>query len=116
MKLQLLTLIASIAFTKSTVASLPKVLIDNCYDGDTCTTFEGEKIRLACIDTPELYGKKAKPEEAKKAKNFLNSLIANQEVNIRRINYDKYGRTIGELFKNDVNIQKLIFKFKINIE
>ena len=32
------------------------VVIDSCYDGDTCTTTEGEKIRLACIDTPELRG------------------------------------------------------------
>jgi len=49
---------------------------------------------------PEFYGKKAKPREAKKAKIFLNSLIANQEVHIRRINFDRYGRTIEELFKN----------------
>ena len=38
---------------------------------------------------PELYGKKAKPREAKKAKIFLNSLIANQEFHIRRFNYDR---------------------------
>ena len=31
-----------------------KVVISSCYDGDTCTTSTGEKIRLACIDTPEL--------------------------------------------------------------
>ena len=87
---------------------LPKAIIKDCYDGDTCTTINGEKIRLACIDTPELKGKKANPIEAKKAKLFLNNLIANKEVNIRRINNDKYGRTVAELFKNDVNIQKLI--------
>ena len=87
---------------------LPKVIIKECYDGDTCTTINGEKIRLACIDTPELKGKKANPIEAKNAKIFLNNLIANKEVNIRRINNDRYGRTVAELFKNDVNIQKLI--------
>ena len=87
---------------------LPKTIIKDCYDGDTCTTINGEKIRLACIDTPELKGKKANPIEAKKAKIFLNNLIANKEVNIRRINNDRYGRTVAELFKNDVNIQKLI--------
>ena len=87
---------------------LPKTIIQYCYDGDTCTTIDGEKIRLACIDTPELKGKKASPIEAKKAKIFLNNLIANKEVNIRRINNDRYGRTVAELFKNDVNIQKLI--------
>jgi len=40
---------------------LPKTIIKDCYDGDTCTTINGEKIRLACIDTPELKGKKANP-------------------------------------------------------
>ena len=87
---------------------LPKTIIKDCYDGDTCTTINGEKIRLACIDTPELKGKKANPIDATKAKIFLNNLIANKEVKIRRINNDRYGRTVAELFKNDVNIQKLI--------
>ena len=110
MKFLFLTLTASIIFTKSTVASLPKVLIDNCYDGDTCTTFKGEKIRLACIDTPELKGRNANPIPAKSAKNFLNGLVANQEVSIKRITKDRYGRTVAELFIDDENIQELIVK------
>ena len=40
------------------------VIIESCYDGDTCTTGEGEKIRLACIDTAELRGPKAQPVKA----------------------------------------------------
>ena len=88
--------------------NLSKTIIKECYDGDTCTTIYNEKIRLACIDTPELKGRKANPKEAEEAKIFLNNLIANKEVNIRRITYDRYGRTVAELFKNDVNIQKLI--------
>ena len=39
---------------------------------DTLISSEGEKIRLACIDTPEIRGKRAKPNEAIAAKNFLN--------------------------------------------
>ena len=108
MKFLLLTIIFSITFAKSTVASLPKVLIKECYDGDTCTTFRGETIRLACIDTPELKGKNANPIPAKSAKDFLNTLVANQEVSIKRITYDRYGRTVAELFKDEENIQKLI--------
>ena len=104
----ILVLFLSIVFSSETKAELPTTIIKSCYDGDTCTTINGEKIRLACIDTPELKGKKANPIEAKKAKIFLNNLIANKEVNIRRINNDRYGRTVAELFKNDVNIQKLI--------
>ena len=110
MKFLFLTIIASITFTKSTVASLPKVLIKNCYDGDTCTTFKEEIIRLACIDTPELKGRNANPIPAKSAKNFLNALVANQEVYIKRITKDRYGRTVAELFKDKENIQELIVK------
>ena len=86
----------------------PKVIIKNCYDGDTCTTTKGEKIRLACIDTPELKGPKANPIKAKKSKAFLNGLVKNQELDLKRITNDRYGRTVGELFKNGINIQKLI--------
>ena len=110
MKFLLLTLIASISFAKSTVASMPKVIIRDCYDGDTCTTFKGETIRLACIDTPELKGRNANPIPAKLAKNFLNDLISNKEVSIKRITNDRYGRTVAELFIDEENIQELIVK------
>ena len=36
------------------LAALVSVLIASYYDGDTCTTSVGEKVRLASIDTPEL--------------------------------------------------------------
>ena len=101
-------IIFSIIFPYSTYSSLPTTIIKSCYDGDTCTTTDGEKIRLACIDTPELKGKKAKPVKAKEAKDFLNNLIAKKKVSINRITTDKYGRTVGELFKDDINVQELI--------
>jgi len=110
MKPLLLMLIATIALpaSESTLESLPSVFIKNCYDGDTCTTLKGEKIRLACIDTPELKGWNADPIPAKEARDFVNKLVANEEVSIKRITNDRYGRTVGELFKNAVNIQELI--------
>ena len=110
MKRLLLPLLASIFYpaSESVFASLPTVFIKECYDGDTCTTFKGEKIRLACIDTPELKGWKADPIPAKEARDFVNKLVANEKVSIKRITKDKYGRTVGELFKNEVNIQELI--------
>ena len=49
------------------LAALASVVIASCYDGDTCRSNTGEKIRLACIDTPELRGKRAKPVPAKAA-------------------------------------------------
>ncbi len=106
----LLPLLASITFAESVFASLPVVFIENCYDGDTCQTINGEKIRLACIDTPELKGRKANIIPATKAKDFLNSLVANREVSIRRITFDRYGRTVAELIKDEENIQELIVK------
>jgi len=110
MKRVLLPLLAGLALSasESAFASLPMVFIKDCYDGDTCTTLKDEKIRLACIDTPELKGWKANPVPAKEARDFLNKLVANEKVSIKRITNDRYGRTVGELFKNEVNIQELI--------
>ena len=85
---------------------LATVTIHNCYDGDTCTTTEGEKLRLACIDSPELRGGRADPIPAKAAREFLNGEIKGSTLNIRRITKDKYGRTVAELFKGPVNIQE----------
>ena len=110
MKRFLIPLLATFALPafEPALASLPTIFIKECYDGDTCTTLNGEKIRLACIDTPELKGKKADPIPANSSRDFLNNLLANKEVSIRRITNDRYGRTVAELFKNDINVQALI--------
>ena len=110
MKFKFLITLFSLIFADSIFPSLPTVLIKNCYDGDTCTTFAGEKIRLACIDAPELKGLNADPIPANSASKFLNNLLANEEVHIKRINNDRYGRTVAELFKDGVNIQELIVR------
>ena len=88
----------------------PSILIKDCYDGDTCTAVTGEKIRLACIDTPELKGKNANKIPAEKARDFLNQLVANKKVSIKRITKDRYGRTVAEIYKDGTNIQELIVK------
>ena len=85
------------------------VIIESCYDGDTCITLKGEKIRLACIDTAELRGLNAQPVKAQAAKDFINNLIAGKEVFIRRITKDRYGRTVAELSINGKNIQQIMF-------
>ena len=112
MKRLLVLLLAAIPLptSESAFASFPIVFIKDCYDGDTCTTLKGEKIRLACIDTPELKSKRADPIPAKEARDFVNKLVANEEVFIKRITNDRYGRTVSELFKNEVNIQELILE------
>ena len=95
---------------KSNKPEIGEVTIKDCYDGDTCTSSDGEKIRLAWIDTPELKGKRAKPNQAIAAKKFLNEMIKGEKVSIRRVTEDKYGRTVGELSFNGENLQQLLVK------
>ena len=83
-----------------------EVVITSCYDGDTCTSSTGEKIRLACIDTPELRGKYADPVPAKEARDYLRELVVSRQVAIRRITTDRYGRTVAELFVDGSNVQQ----------
>lgn len=88
------------------VEAIETIVIKSCYDGDTCTAISGERIRLACIDTPELEGNNAKPAPAIAAKYHLSGLLINQRVSIRRITTDRYGRTVGELFVDGMNVQQ----------
>jgi len=85
---------------------LPTVTIQSCYDGDTCTTTQGEKIRLACIDTLELRGEKADQIPVTSSRDYLNALVAGSTLTIKRITEDRYGRTVAELFKGPMNIQE----------
>ena len=88
------------------VAALDTVIIRSCYDGDTCRTTDDEKIRLACIDTPELKGKQSQPERARAARDHLRAMVVGKSIRLRRITTDRYGRTVGELFDNGMNIQQ----------
>ena len=83
-----------------------RVTIKSCYDGDTCRTTTGEKIRLVCIDTPELKGKRAQPELAKEARDRLRGMVVGRMVNLRRVTTDRYGRTVGELYIDGMNVQQ----------
>lgn len=88
------------------ISALASVLIASCYDGDTCRSITGEKIRLACIDTPELRGKRADPVAGKAARDYVRALVVGREVGIRRITTDRYGRTVAELFVDGSNVQQ----------
>ena len=84
------------------------VNIRYCYDGDTCSSKTGERIRLPCIDAPEMAGEDANPVPAKAARDFLNQQIAGKTVSIKRFKKDIYGRTVADLSVDGVNIQKLL--------
>ena len=88
------------------LAALSFVVIASCYDGDTCNTTAGERVRLACINSPELRGKRAEPVPAKAARNHLRDLVVGKKVGIRRITEDRYGRTVAELFLGTTNVQQ----------
>ena len=93
---------------ESNKPEIGEITIKDCYDGDTCTSTEGEKIRLACIDTPEIKGTRAQPTEAMAARDFLNEIIRGETVSVRRVTEDRYGRTVGELSFNGENLQQLL--------
>ena len=88
------------------IAAIASVVIASCYDGDTCTTTTGERVRLACIDTPELVGMRAEPVPARAARDHLRNLVVGKKVGIRRITKDRYGRTMVELFLGTTNVQQ----------
>ena len=88
------------------LAALALVVIASCYDGDTCTTTSGERVRLTCINSPELRGKRAEPVPAKAARDHLRDLVVGKKVRIRRITEDHYERTVAELFVGETNDQR----------
>ena len=103
------------------LAALASVVIASCYDGDTCTTTNGERVRLACIDTPEMKAStRLRPTSTKSAtydntsaiesRDYPRQLVAGKRVSIRRITTDRYGRTIAELLVDDINVGQEMVK------
>ena len=97
-----------LASCSAPASALPTVTIDSCYDGDTCRTTQGERVRLACIDSEELRGHNANPVPVKAARDFLRRAVVGRTVSIRRIETDRYGRTVAELSSGPVNYQELM--------
>src|SRR4028118_154257 len=75
-------------------------------DGDTIRAkMQGQTttIRLGCIDAPEM----AQSPFGGQARDRLQQMLAGQTVQVRSIDRDRYGRTVGELFLGgrSVNLQ-----------
>ncbi len=82
------------------------------YDGDTCTVniiYHGEivqlRIRMVGYDTPELTGKNVM---AQKAKQDLAVLILDKIVILRCGKFDKYGRVLGIIYHQGVDINMVM--------
>ncbi len=86
------------------------------YDGDTITIKADlgfkvsivEKIRLYGINTPEVRGIERK--DGLVSRDFLRDLILNKEIVIETIRdkKGKYGRYLGVVWYNGVDINKLL--------
>ncbi|MFB6349973.1 thermonuclease family protein [Moraxella sp. ZJ142] len=78
-------------------------------DGDTatCLTASNEriKIRFANIDAPE-----SKQAFGTKSKQVLSDLIFNKEVDLKIDTVDRYGRSVAEVFVDDMNVNKHMVK------
>lgn len=81
----------------------------NVDDGDTFTFLSKQKvayrIRLDGIDAPE----KGMPY-AKKAKEYLAALLLNQEIELRVVSADRYGRYVGKVYCNGAEISLLMLR------
>ena len=78
--------------------------VDKVLDGDTFVS-EGEKIRIAGVDTPE----KGKPGSITE-KNYLKRQIEGKNVVFTQVARDKFGRRVGHVYKGGKSIGKKIKK------
>ena len=78
-------------------------------DGDTIRAeAKGKeiKIRLVEIDAPEMN-----QPFGSQSKNFLNRLLYEKDVTLIAQGEDRYGRILGNLFSNELNVNMLMVKF-----
>ena len=100
-------------FTLENHSKLAKVV--DVYDGDSCqVVFEHNRlinrwnVRMHGYDTPEMRPRKTVEnrleiiEKAKAARDYLKSLIMNEDqlIYIKCHDFDKYGRVLGEIYLN----------------
>lgn len=108
-QLFLLTILLLTACSNVSADAFPNVEVLSIGDGDTITVREnGSKttIRLACIDAPE-----TSQQGGKEATNYLKQLIpTGTTVGLRTVTTDRYGRTIGEIYRNGDSINLKMVK------
>ena len=78
--------------------------VTKVVDGDTIHVRSGYaiiKVRLACIDSPEL-----KQPGGLEAKEALTTALGNNRVQLDITSIDQYGRTVAEVYVNNTNVNK----------
>ena len=98
-----------------------KAKVLKVYDGDTITVSLDlgfgvsmiSKIRLAGINTPEVRG--AERQEGLKSRDYLRALILHKNVIIttERDKKGKYGRYIGVIYLDNMNVNELLVEKKL---
>lgn len=83
-------------------------------DGDTITVLTSsgkEKIRFAQIDAPETshFGSPTQPY-GKEAGAYLRQLVSNQTVRVEVETVDQYGRNVGTVFVDGLNVNREMVK------
>jgi micrococcal nuclease len=90
--------------------SAPALCISSVHDGDTIRTCEGERIRIANIDAPEMRGSpKCRDRRrqgwcdytlAVRSRDALAAFLAAGRATLHRQGKDRYGRTLATLSVN----------------
>ena len=105
----LLGIIASTVISTPVLASTYKVT--KIHDGDTISVVNtqdnsAKKVRLACIDAPE-----AGQPQGRLSTVTLNAFIpVGTGVELNIVDTDRYGRSVAEVLKNNVNVNQSLLK------
>lgn len=120
-------MIRSIRFQMPTLISVILILLFPCLsfadqfkctrvvDGDTIKVANNGNqltIRLVGIDAPETAHKKREPGQpfSQSATKFLAGLILKKIVEIKSYGQDRYGRTLGVVYANGMNVNLEMIK------
>ncbi|MBA42971.1 MAG: hypothetical protein CMF62_03050 [Magnetococcales bacterium] len=108
---------------------IKKAKVVKVYDGDTIhvifkhnSSYYKFKIRLYGINTPELKPPKNDKnrdkiiKNGKKARDRLTELILNKEIILECLDFDKYGRILGIIKLNNININQLMLDENLAIK
>ena len=91
--------------------------VTKVYDGDTVTVdlqlgcdvvLKGQKIRLYGINTPEMRGDDKIAGKA--ARDFLREKVLDKKITVKTLKdkSGKYGRLLGILFIDDIDLNELL--------
>lgn len=108
-KLTILFSLFLISCTTTKSLALPSAKVISIHDADTITVQgnnEKIKIRLACIDAPELS-----QSLGQQSTNYLKSLIKiNDTITYHEADIDRYSRVVAEIYKGNLNLNLELIK------